>query len=172
MATLFEPIVAGMTTLFGREPTLNEMILIPMIPVFVSGFLFEWLYSYRKTGDAGLGQGKPFWLREVLANFSLGAGYYVSGALMNLLFVAALFSVVWEHRLFTIPLNLATVILAFFAQEFCYYWYHRSAHRIRWFWTQHVSHHTGEIMNMSTACLLYTSPSPRDRTRSRMPSSA
>ena len=151
MATLFEPIVAGMTTLFGREPTLNEMILIPMIPVFVSGFLFEWLYSYRKTGDAGLGQGKPFWLREVLANFSLGAGYYVSGALMNLLFVAALFSVVWEHRLFTIPLNLATVILAFFAQEFCYYWYHRSAHRIRWFWTQHVSHHTGEIMNMSTA---------------------
>ena len=25
---------------------------------------------------------------------------------------------------------------------------------------------------LSTACLLYTSPSPRDRTRSRMPSSA
>ena len=35
-----------------------------------------------------------------------------------------------------------------------------------------------EMMNIregeewSTACLLYTSPSPRDRTRSRMPSSA
>ena len=26
--------------------------------------------------------------------------------------------------------------------------------------------------NASSACLLYTSPSPRDRTRSRMPSSA
>ena len=26
--------------------------------------------------------------------------------------------------------------------------------------------------NMSESCLLYTSPSPRDRTRSRMPSSA
>ena len=26
--------------------------------------------------------------------------------------------------------------------------------------------------NLLTACLLYTSPSPRDRTRSRMPSSA
>ena len=26
--------------------------------------------------------------------------------------------------------------------------------------------------NIHTACLLYTSPSPRDRTRSRMPSSA
>ena len=28
------------------------------------------------------------------------------------------------------------------------------------------------IAGMSIACLLYTSPSPRDRTRSRMPSSA
>ena len=29
-----------------------------------------------------------------------------------------------------------------------------------------------EIQNLKIACLLYTSPSPRDRTRSRMPSSA
>ena len=29
-----------------------------------------------------------------------------------------------------------------------------------------------EIFHMDLACLLYTSPSPRDRTRSRMPSSA
>ena len=28
------------------------------------------------------------------------------------------------------------------------------------------------IVGLSGACLLYTSPSPRDRTRSRMPSSA
>ena len=29
-----------------------------------------------------------------------------------------------------------------------------------------------EINNLDKGCLLYTSPSPRDRTRSRMPSSA
>ena len=29
-----------------------------------------------------------------------------------------------------------------------------------------------ELFNQLTTCLLYTSPSPRDRTRSRMPSSA
>ena len=28
------------------------------------------------------------------------------------------------------------------------------------------------VLRLSGACLLYTSPSPRDRTRSRMPSSA
>ena len=32
--------------------------------------------------------------------------------------------------------------------------------------------HLSEIDNVSYICLLYTSPSPRDRTRSRMPSSA
>ena len=31
---------------------------------------------------------------------------------------------------------------------------------------------TGDVVTMSPDCLLYTSPSPRDRTRSRMPSSA
>ena len=30
----------------------------------------------------------------------------------------------------------------------------------------------GDIENIHIGCLLYTSPSPRDRTRSRMPSSA
>ena len=30
----------------------------------------------------------------------------------------------------------------------------------------------GEVVGIAIACLLYTSPSPRDRTRSRMPSSA
>ena len=30
----------------------------------------------------------------------------------------------------------------------------------------------GDILGVYTTCLLYTSPSPRDRTRSRMPSSA
>ena len=35
-----------------------------------------------------------------------------------------------------------------------------------------VTKRTGKAHNTYEACLLYTSPSPRDRTRSRMPSSA
>ena len=34
------------------------------------------------------------------------------------------------------------------------------------------AHHTVEDVGICMGCLLYTSPSPRDRTRSRMPSSA
>ena len=35
-----------------------------------------------------------------------------------------------------------------------------------------VIEHEWRVMVLVIACLLYTSPSPRDRTRSRMPSSA
>ena len=41
---------------------------------------------------------------------------------------------------------------------------------------QYALEHAGKLggpeVNFLTTCLLYTSPSPRDRTRSRMPSSA
>ena len=33
-------------------------------------------------------------------------------------------------------------------------------------------HSTGAFFGMESSCLLYTSPSPRDRQKSRMPSSA
>ena len=35
-----------------------------------------------------------------------------------------------------------------------------------------LEHQTGNPRQLHIVCLLYTSPSPRDRTRSRMPSSA
>ena len=41
---------------------------------------------------------------------------------------------------------------------------------IKWIWTHHKRFKTRAIQDYD--CLLYTSPSPRDRTRSRMPSSA
>ena len=35
-----------------------------------------------------------------------------------------------------------------------------------------LGYHTEDVIALPTACLLYTSPSPRDATLSRMPSSA
>ena len=41
-------------------------------------------------------------------------------------------------------------------------------------WYTQFANYLRDLLNgdMGTSCLLYTSPSPRDRTRSRMPSSA
>ena len=39
----------------------------------------------------------------------------------------------------------------FVGQEFCYYWYHRAAHRVRWFWCNHAVHHSPNELNLSAA---------------------
>ena len=54
--------------------------------------------------------------------------------------------------------------------------YDIDAMRERWLRTEHrydcISKAQNNINIKTNICLLYTSPSPRDRTRSRMPSSA
>lgn len=58
----------------------------------------------------------------------------------------------WEHRLFTLPMDSWIGWLGcFLGQEFCYYWYHRAAHRIRWFWCTHGIHHSPNQLNLSAA---------------------
>jgi sterol desaturase/sphingolipid hydroxylase (fatty acid hydroxylase superfamily) len=58
----------------------------------------------------------------------------------------------WRHRLWTLPMNHWSGWLAcFVGQEFCYYWYHRSAHRMRWFWCTHAVHHSPNHLNLSAA---------------------
>ena len=42
-------------------------------------------------------------------------------------------------------------LACFIGQEFCYYWYHRAAHRVRWFWCTHAIHHSPNQLNLSAA---------------------
>ena len=58
----------------------------------------------------------------------------------------------WRHRLWTLPMNHWSGWLAcFVGLEFCYYWYHRAAHRTRWFWCTHAVHHSSNQLNLSAA---------------------
>jgi sterol desaturase/sphingolipid hydroxylase (fatty acid hydroxylase superfamily) len=41
--------------------------------------------------------------------------------------------------------------LAFFADDFSYYWFHRTSHECRFFWASHVVHHSSQHYNLSTA---------------------
>jgi len=58
----------------------------------------------------------------------------------------------YEHRLWTAPLDTAWGwVLLFLGVEFFYYWFHRGAHRIRWFWATHAVHHSSNRLNFSSA---------------------
>lgn len=137
---------------FGERVDWMQVVIISCIPLFAVSLSIEWLLRWRRSGDFQIAKpGQTFYWKEVLANFRLGGGFYVFEILFHIAFVGAAIAYVWEHRLFTVSINAWTLPLIFLVEEFFYYCYHRSAHRVRWFWAQHVGHHTGEIMNMSTA---------------------
>ncbi|MBY0572195.1 MAG: sterol desaturase family protein [Undibacterium sp.] len=59
---------------------------------------------------------------------------------------------VFQHRLGVMELDAwSAFVLLFLGQEFCYYWSHRAAHRVRWFWCNHAVHHTPNSLNLSAA---------------------
>ena len=73
-------------------------------------------------------------------------------ALLPLSIAAPIFTWAFEHRLFDLTLaSPLMVALLFVGQEFCYYGYHRSAHRVRWFWATHQVHHSPNQLNLSAA---------------------
>lgn len=62
---------------------------------------------------------------------------------------------VYEHRLQTLALSTPLAfLLLFVGQEFFYYWYHRAAHRVRWFWATHAVHHSPNQLTLASALRL------------------
>ncbi len=58
----------------------------------------------------------------------------------------------WTHRIATMPLGTPAAFAALFVgQEFCYYWFHRCSHRMRFFWATHAVHHSPNQLNLSAA---------------------
>ena len=56
------------------------------------------------------------------------------------------------NQLFRLELDTWVAVAGLFlAQEFLYYWYHRSAHRVRFFWANHAVHHSPNQLNLSAA---------------------
>jgi sterol desaturase/sphingolipid hydroxylase (fatty acid hydroxylase superfamily) len=139
--------------LVGADADWKQVVLVGMSPLFVLGFLTEWAVMRRR------GALRQFERCDILANLGLGAAYQVFeiGAYLVLTGVAA--GWIYRHRLFDVPVNAWTILPIFLGVEFCYYWFHRTSHRVRWFWSAHVVHHSSERMNMTTAMrqsLLYS----------------
>ena len=77
---------------------------------------------------------------------------YVVTPLIGLSLATPAFDFAIRHRMVALPLDpWAAGMLLFAGQEFCYYWFHRCSHRIRWFWATHAVHHSSNELNLSAA---------------------
>ena len=113
------------------------------IPAFVLLVLAEMLVARVSDRD----RYEP---RDTLTSLALGLGSTIAGAL-SVGAVFALATWLWTFRLFDIGYGWYWFVVAFVADDFCYYLFHRSAHRVRWFWASHVIHHSSQHYNLSTA---------------------
>jgi sterol desaturase/sphingolipid hydroxylase (fatty acid hydroxylase superfamily) len=113
---------------------LTASVLEALVLTIVKGWrYYDWKAAFFSVFD--------FLVREYPLAMVLPLGFWRDGM-----------GWVYDHRLFTVPMDIWWGwALCFLGQEFCYYWYHRWAHRIRWFWCTHAIHHGPNQLNLSAA---------------------
>ena len=130
------------------EPTFPD-ILLYAAPLFGLAVLLEVLYIRLKkrhnTHQKGAYEGK-----DAATSMAMGVGNLVSDVLMGFVSLGILMWV-WQFRIFDWGVGLAAFFACLIAQDFVYYYKHYAAHRVRWFWSAHVVHHSSEHYNLSTA---------------------
>jgi sterol desaturase/sphingolipid hydroxylase (fatty acid hydroxylase superfamily) len=113
------------------------------VPVFIVLVLLEMIVARRRDRAR-------YNARDTLTSLGLGLGSTVAGVICaGAVGASAIWF--WNHRLFDIPFAWWAWPLCFVLDDLAYYAFHRSAHRVRWFWASHVIHHSSQHYNLSTA---------------------
>ena len=124
------------------SPNLPDPVSLA-IPAFVVLVLAE-MWIARRTAR------HRYEPRDTLTSLMLGFGSTVAGLLTGGLVIAL---ALYLHRFALLDIGWAWWAwpLCFVLDDLAYYWFHRTAHRVRWFWASHVIHHSSQHYNLSTA---------------------
>lgn len=124
-------------------------LIVDAIPYFLILLVVEFL-AFRHTGEHE-GSRLGFEARDTVTSLSMGIGNLVINLGWKLV-VIAIYSAIYELT----PLRISSHdwwawVLLFFADDLAYYWFHRVSHEVRVFWAAHVTHHSSQRFNLSTA---------------------
>jgi sterol desaturase/sphingolipid hydroxylase (fatty acid hydroxylase superfamily) len=89
-------------------------------------------------------------VRDTAASLSMGIGNVIINLGAKAL-TFALFTWIARFAIWHVPFTWWGWTIAFFAEEFSYYWFHRASHECRFFWASHVVHHSSQRYNLGTA---------------------
>ena len=120
-------------------------ILHYAIPLFILLILVELAFG-RFTGR------KFYEVKDTFASLGMGVGNVVVSTAWKAASVG-LYFLVYEHfRIFDFGMGVWWAwLLLIFAEDLCYYAFHRSHHEVRFLWAGHVNHHSSQRYNLSTA---------------------
>ena len=113
------------------------------VPLFILLIVIEMVWARRAAPE-------KYEPRDTLVSLAFGLGSTVAGLLTGTA-IYGLMLWLWDHRIATVPWAWWAWIACFVLDDLLYYLFHRSAHRVRWFWASHVNHHSSQHYNLSTA---------------------
>lgn len=121
-------------------------LVLYSIPAFIVLLLLELAWARRHPEVVGYARA------DTLASLSMGLLNVVISAGTKFLSIPA-FAWLYEHRFADVVEATGgwSWVILFFAEDCCYYWFHRLHHEIRLLWAAHVNHHSSQHYNLSTA---------------------
>ena len=112
-------------------------------PAFIALVLIEMLaVRFGARGDYD-------W-RASFTSLTMGFGSTMAAVVFGATIIAIYVAAARVH-LFAIPVTWWAGAICFVVDDLLYYCFHRSAHRVRWFWASHVIHHSSQHYNLTTA---------------------
>jgi sterol desaturase/sphingolipid hydroxylase (fatty acid hydroxylase superfamily) len=121
-------------------------LVLYSIPAFVILVLVEIAWARTRPQVVG------YETKDTLASLSMGLlNVIVNGGTKFL--TIPFFALLYEYRFVDIVEAIGpwSWLVLFFAEDFCYYWFHRLHHEVRLLWAAHVNHHSSQHYNLSTA---------------------
>ena len=119
-------------------------LIIYAIPFFAATVFLEVILTVKvKHGEYNY--------KDAATSITMGLGNVALGLLSKIIVLGAFYLVYDSFHLIDIQFVWWAWILLLFADDFCYYWFHRISHESRFFWASHVVHHSSKKYNLSTA---------------------
>lgn len=122
-------------------------LVLYSIPAFVVLMVLEVLWARQHRQDVNV---RGYAVHDTAASLSMGLGNVIISTGAKFLSIP-FFAWLYQYRVFDLPNAAWTWVLLFFAEDHCYYWFHRMHHQVRCLWAAHINHHSSTHYNLSTA---------------------
>lgn len=128
-------------------PHIPDLIVLA-IPFFLVSLVVEGFVVKRMKEEGRDVMGHT--VKDTAASLSMGLGNLFVGLVWKGISFA-FYLALYELTPLRLGFGAGAWVLLFFAEDLCYYWFHRTHHECRLFWASHVIHHSSLHYNLSTA---------------------
>src|SRR5690606_36297839 len=129
----------------SHEEVCVSVLIAFAVPVFLGLIVLEAVLAARRRGAV-----RGYERRDTFASLAMGIGN-VLVRIVTKAWALALYEVVALFAIFEIEFSWWVLPLLIVCEDFCYYWFHRLHHEVRFLWAAHVNHHSSTRYNLSTA---------------------